>query len=316
MKRHLPPVMCLGLAILALPCLVRADDNKSASVDSKSESSKSEDAKSNSEKEDSNSKSSEKNVVAVPQPTYSPVQSAARPYNLDIAAKVQVAASDAASKNFQKEVLPEMLKTILKNLPESRTLKNVKSLAVDPSQLVLKSDSTLRAYFVSEGAGYSNTLGVSSTNGGPLNKGAELIFPNVSSSNGYGGSGKVVRTSGEPLMAGDFVDLGSFKAGTPLDFFLIANGANGGKDFFSTTQSLNADGIIHAVSFANEGSPYLLISFEDLYGGGDKDYNDVVFAVSITKNGGGLGAPEPSLAAGSLLAGIGFFGFGRRRRTA
>ncbi len=247
----------------------------------------------------------------------SPVQSAARPYKLDIVDKVQVAASDDASKAFQTNVLPAMLKLVNKNLGEYKTInsKLAASISVDPSKLVLSFDSTARVYFLGEGAAYLNTLGISTTGGGPLSEDAALIFPNASSPVGLAGSGKLIRTSNEPLLPGDFVDLGAFKAGTALDFFLIANGATGGKDFFSTTTSLNMDGLVHAVSLAENGSAYLVIGFEDIKGGGDRDYNDLVFAVEIGKaNVAGLGAPEPSLAVGALLGGMAFFGFSRRRR--
>ncbi|MBK1881649.1 DUF4114 domain-containing protein [Luteolibacter pohnpeiensis] len=243
----------------------------------------------------------------------SEVQSAARPYNLDIAAPVQVAGSDAASADFQANVLPGMLELINQNLSESTSVGDASAIAIDPANLVLTEDATVRVYFLGEGAGYANTLGYSTTGGSPLSEDAQLIFPNVSS------SGTDVRTSSEPLVAGDFVDLGTFTAGTALDFFLIANGANGGTDFFSTQQSLNADGIVHAITIAADGSAYLIIGFEDLMGGGDQDYNDAVFAVQIGKvnvaNLAGLGAPEPSLAAGALLSccALGFF---RRRKHA
>jgi hypothetical protein len=252
--------------------------------------------------------------------TESPVQSAARPYNLDITAPVMVAGSDEASKVFQTEVLPGMLKLVQTNLAENKSLKNLSTIALDPSKLVLSADSTARVYFLGEGAGYRNSLGFSTTGDGPLGKDAQLIFPEASSAEGYGGTGSLVRNSKEPLVAGDFVDLGKFKAGTALDFFLIANGATGGKDFYSTDASENRDGIIHAVSLAANGSAYLIIGFEDVKGGGDRDYNDLVFAVEIGKENvqtlteiAGLGAPEPSLPAGMLLAASLVLGFTRRR---
>lgn len=249
----------------------------------------------------------------------SPVQSAARPFKLDIAAPVQIAASDAASKAFQTEALPGMLAMVNKNLGEynAKSGTALAAISLDPSKLVLSVDSTARVYFLGEGAAYRNTLGVSTTGGSPLSADAALIFPDASSPAGFSGSGRLVRTSNEPLLAGDFVDLGTFKAGTALDFFLIASGATGGKDFYSTNLSLNKDGIIHAVSLAANGSAYLIIGFEDLKGGGDRDYNDVVFAVEIGKVNvaqlTGIGAPEPSLALGALLAGASLLGFSRRR---
>lgn len=249
--------------------------------------------------------------------TESKFQSPARPYDLDIAAPVQLAASDAASKTFQSEILPGMLKLADQSLSEAKTVANFNGISLDPSKMVLAFDSTVRVYFLNEGAGYRNSLGISTTGEGPLGEDAQLIFPEASSGSGFGGTGSLVRTSKEPLAAGDFVDLGGYKAGTSLDFFLIANGATGGKDFYSTDVSLNSDGIVHAVSLASNGSAYLIIGFEDLKDGGDRDYNDLLFAVEIGRenvaNLVNLGAPEPSLALGSLVAMAGLAAFSRRR---
>jgi len=249
--------------------------------------------------------------------TTSPIQSAARPYNIDIIAPVQLAGSDAASRTFQTDVLPGMLKLADQSLSETKNITNSNSISLDPSKLVLAADATVRVYFLSEGAGYRNSLGISTTGKGPLGEDAALIFPDASSASGYGGSKSVVRTSSEPLAAGDFVDLGKYNAGTSLDFFLIANGASGGTNYFSTDLSLNRDGIVHSVSLAPDGSAYLIIGFEDLLGGGDKDYNDLLFAVEIGKLNvsslAGLSAPEPTLALGSVLVAGLLMGFTRRR---
>jgi len=50
------------------------------------------------------------------------------------------------------------------------------------------------------------------------------------------------------------------------------------------------------VAFALADSPYLLIGFEDMYNGGDLDYNDLLFAVDIGEaNVASLpGVPEPA----------------------
>ena len=249
--------------------------------------------------------------------TESPIQSPASPFGLDIVAPVQLAGSDEASATFQSEVLPDILKLANQSLSEKNAPGNFNSIALDPANLVLAQDATVRVYFLNEGAGYSNSLGISTTDGGPLAPDAALIFPNASSSTGFGGTGTAIRSSTNPLAPGDFVDLGKFSAGTSLDFFLIADGANGGKTFFSTDVSLNRDGIVHAVSLAPDGSAYLIIGFEDLLNGGDKDYNDVLIAVEIGKVNvqtlAGLGAPEPTLAMGAILA-FGLLACGTRRR--
>jgi len=245
----------------------------------------------------------------------SPVQSASRPFNLDITSPVQLAGSDSRSADFQSNTLGSFVNIMNDRLTEAHAAQSLSAMHLDPSKLTLKYDSSVRVYFVGEGAGYHNTLGFSTTGGGVNSSDAALIFPDASSNGGYGGNGSADRASWAPLAAGDFVDLGTLTAGSQLDFFLIADGANGGSDVFSTQQSQNRDGLVHAVSLAPDGSAFLLIGFEDLYNGGDRDYNDVVFAVEIgAANVAGLAAPEPSLALGSVFAGLAFLGYRRRSR--
>lgn len=126
------------------------------------------------------------------------------------------------------------------------------------------------------------------------------------------------------------MDLGEYKAGTALDFFLLANAAkNGTSRFVSTNTDLNRDNIVAAVSYSPTGSPYLVVAFDDSPTGAEQDYEDLFFALEFstsgsipTTNGGGgtggtagsVGAPEPSLAAGALLASLGM-GFYRRRKS-
>ncbi len=237
------------------------------------------------------------------------VQSQARPMNLDIAAPVMQAGSDGLSAEFQAEVLPDMQAFINESLGESQSVSNLSSISLDPSKLYLANDASVRVYFVGEGAGYHNTLGYN-TDGASISSGDPLlIFPDASSINSYYpyGNETTWRFESAPLMPGDFVDLGVLDAGTQLDFFLIANGANHGKDIWSTDTSVNADGLVHTVSLVEEGSPYLLIGFEDLYGGGDRDYNDLLFAVDIgMANVSYLANPEPStwLIMGIFAAGV------------
>jgi hypothetical protein len=80
---------------------------------------------------------------------------------------------------------------------------------------------------------------------------------------------------------GSFV-IGNFAAGTQIKFG-IDNGVGG---FFKTGAAAdNPDKIQHAKSVTTASGS--LISFEDLLGGGDRDYNDVIFNVKnlgITKN--------------------------------
>lgn len=229
-----------------------------------------------------------------------PAQSPARPFGLDIAGPVYQAGSDSASAGFQENALPGLQDFINQRLGERQSLDAVGGFALDPTSLQLQTESDVRVYFVSEGAGYHNTLGFNSSGVGVSEGDPLLIFPDGSSydSNTQAGDATLGnRDTNYPLLPGDFADLGSFEVGTSLDFFLIANGVNGGSNVYTSDEGLNPDGLQHMVAFALEGSPYLLIGFEDLYGGGDLDYNDMLFAVDTgeinVKAAIALASPEP-----------------------
>jgi len=247
--------------------------------------------------------------------TVSPVQSKADPLQLSIVGPVMAAGSDAASKQFDNTVLPSAIKYVLANLPEGQNNSlSQPVVAVDPAKLVLASKTDLQAIFIDEGAGYHNTLGFNTTGIGTQSGDPQIIFPDVSSTVGYGGAGTGTRTPSEPLLPGDFVDLGTYNAGTKLNFFIISNGANGGSSVFSSAGAAsNPDDFQHVGMFTPNmfavpqlNSPYIFVTFEDLYGGGDKDYNDVVFAFNVgaATVHSLLATPEPSmyLTLGGFLA--------------
>lgn len=241
-------------------------------------------------------------------------QSSARPFGLDITSPVYQAGSDSNSADFQANHLPTFQEFINVNLTEKGALQDTSNLALDPSKLILSTQSDVRAYFIGEGAGYHNTLGFNVTGSGIAEGNPLLIFPDSSSYNSYyegGNNTQGYRSNNYPLLPGDFADLGTHQAETKLDFFVIANGARGGTNVYSTQESLNPDGINHVISYAIEDSPYLLIGFEDLYGGGDLDFNDLIFVADIgASNVQNLiltSNPEPStLLTLSLFSGFAY----------
>lgn len=257
------------------------------------------------------------------------VQSKARPFGLDIVGPVYAGGSDAASADFNANALPAMQKLLQVTLGESKAFNGIGAYSLDPTRLKLATDSTARVYFIGEGAGYHNTLGFNTLDNPATEKtpsiteNALLIFPDASSSvstYNSGNSNKAVRTTSEPLLAGDFVDLGKFSAGSILDFFLIADGASGGNTTYTAPAERNADKLQHVVAFALPDSPFLLIGFEDMLKGGDRDYNDLLFAVDIGAiNVKSLvSAPEPSFWAVLVgcLAVVVWRGRGRNRDCA
>ncbi len=255
--------------------------------------------------------------------TVSPVQSSARPFGLEPIGAVQLAGSDDRAADFSANDLPGLQEVVNNTLSESQSINNLSSIALNPNDLVISGDSNVRAYFIGEGAGYRNSLGVytgeSSTG---LNGDASLIFPDASTSSSYSYlNDSSYRSTSAPLAPGDFVDLGTYSDGTQLNLFLISNGAGGGTNTFYTDTGLNSDGLDHFVVLATPDNPYLLIGVEDLPGGGDKDYNDVVIALEVglatTKNLMAKAVPLPAPVAallGPVLFGVMLSAKRRRRK--
>jgi len=51
--------------------------------------------------------------------------------------------------------------------------------------------------------------------------------------------------------------------------------------FHSFDEDMNSDGLQHALSGVEVGGEAIIIGFEDLTGGGDRDYEDVAFRVEL-----------------------------------
>jgi hypothetical protein len=73
---------------------------------------------------------------------------------------------------------------------------------------------------------------------------------------------------------GTSMNLGTFEEGTELVFKLLVQQT--GDLFYTGDGSRNLDGMVHAVIENLAGQ--VLVGFEDILGGGDLDYNDLVFA--------------------------------------
>jgi hypothetical protein len=230
-----------------------------------------------------------------------PVQSPADPLGLPIVGPVLGAGTDATSQNFDQNVLPGALNLVAGNLPGCPGAPvNSGVITLDPAKLTLATTVNLQAYFVSESSGFNNTLGFNTSGTGVAGGDPKIIFPNVSSqedfnpnpANTYG-----ARTPAEPLLPGDFVNLGTFAAGTSLDFFLMANGANGGTTIYNSAAA-NPDGFNNVVAFTTSvNSPYLFLAFETMANGCGKDDADAVIALNVGAQTihALLATPEPSL---------------------
>jgi len=182
-----------------------------------------------------------------------------------------------------------LLSYVNASLPEGSQLPNshpeyLTTSAVPNLNVTATSDVWIT--FVSEGAGYMNTLAYYTypTGSAPTSvdaiDNATLVFPNASA---YG--------SGGGLKAGDKVKLGRFSAGTSIGFVLIQNawtgsGVQTGNAKFYSDYRLNPESTTakkkHTVTLYDDVHKLFLIGFEDINrdNGSDHDFNDLVVYAS------------------------------------
>lgn len=209
--------------------------------------------------------------------------------------------------------LPADLKSkIAYTLPEGRDIRlNAQGLVPDSddkTNIRFAEDADVWVTFLSEGAGYRNSVGYFTYDpANPPKTPAEvqdkIIFVNASMPSPLDAAGTYQNT----------VKLGRFKAGQALGFMIVSDGFSstgrlyngsrigGVKDnaspkwiFYTlrglnpearSTQNLNVHTImLKDVSDAREGYQRVVIGFEDINRetGGDHDFNDVVLAVHVT----------------------------------
>jgi len=181
-------------------------------------------------------------------------------------------------------VSPEMLQRIDTSLPESIPLPETHPQYLETgitTNLIVEDSSNVWITFVTEGAGYKNSLGFytyDQIDGAPDDP-AELehfiVFPNCSLSGSGGG-----------MASGMQIHLGQFGAGTVIGWFLVQNGWQNGvvsetrQRFYSDRQynpeipEYNQ----HNVLLYDAESELFLLAFDDQERpGGDNDFNDAVF---------------------------------------
>lgn len=106
--------------------------------------------------------------------------------------------------------------------------------------------------------------------------------------------------------------LGSFQAGAELAFTMFVK--NTGFAYYTGDVSRNPDSFMHA-AYDITSSQTLNIGFEDIFNGGDKDYDDLVFSltnVNVTPSISPV--PEPEIG-GMLIIGLILLGLIARRKT-
>ena len=202
--------------------------------------------------------------------------------------QIRQAGSDARSQAFSKSVIPQVMDIASNLLDSGKVFGDRHHFRLDQDKLYTSSRTPypVRVYFIAEGAGYQNSIGLSlnyagATAGGDM----RLVFPNASMpvqgvnfKSGNFGS----RRPDAPLLPGDYAEIGEIPAGVQLDFFIVQDGARV-KDawVFGNRDEQNPDRFQHVISYVIPGSPFLIVGFEDLWMGGDMDYEDVLIVVDL-----------------------------------
>jgi hypothetical protein len=216
--------------------------------------------------------------------------------DLEVVDTVKAAGSDGKARRFLRDGLPKAVELASRSFTRDVIAKRFSELALDPARLDVVERTGVRVYFIGEASGYDNALGINTEGVGAKEGNPRLLFPRPYTGVGLYDSPNLIdpesgelnraklgeRSEKDPVLPGDFVDLGSVPAGTKLSFFLIADDRRGNVNVYTPLPDRNPDGIAHMVAIAIEDSPYLILSFEDMYKGGDRDFSDCVFAVEMS----------------------------------
>jgi hypothetical protein len=216
-----------------------------------------------------------------------------RPLNLSPIGPTYKSASHASSIAFANSLLPGFLGFIQSHLPEGKVFTGASLNQLDPTRLFFTSDYSPTVYFLSEGAGYNNALCVTIAQAAlPTNKPVAgdhyIVFPLAQSPKGTVNTGPKLSQT-QPLMPGDFVELGPVSAGSQLAFFLAAEmdsttASATPKYVYYNGEATNPDNYQHMIAFFPNDGQFIIIAFEDMNSvtePSDRDCNDVVFAVDI-----------------------------------
>jgi hypothetical protein len=140
----------------------------------------------------------------------------------------------------------------------------------------LNENAEIFTSFLDEGAGYRNTFGLFTVDRGDD---GSFIRTTVQKYEIFSNASKI--GSGGSMSMGDSYKSAVFEKGTNFGFYINSNGYRNRRSshtFYSYTP-FNIDNVKHTVLTYDYSQDKLAIGFEDLYGGGDKDYNDLIISV-------------------------------------
>ena len=154
----------------------------------------------------------------------------------------------------------------------------------------------------------TTTNQIETTSGGQIGIRFDASFAGYSNDlvlvDAVGDTGGDVLINNKATPLGTIVDLGTFVAGAPLVFRLDV--LTTGNSFFTGLASDNPNGFIEYALFTSNADGSITVGFEDIRGGGDLDFNDLVFTV--------FEVVETPIPGAVLFMLTGLAGFGAARR--
>ncbi len=188
-------------------------------------------------------------------------------------------------------VTQDLLDVVNQSLPEGFPVPTYNPQYIDNNvnpNTVLVDSAELWITFVHEGAGFKNAIGYYTypSDNPPATRddidSLHIIFPNSS-----------YYQSGGGLFPGNKVYLGNFSAGTTVAWFLVPNGWDGSEvsrnaqDTKFSDKQLNtftsSEYQNHVILLNDDVRKVLLLGFEDINRpGGDNDFNDAVFFITVS----------------------------------
>ena len=178
----------------------------------------------------------------------------------------------------------------------------------------------VEVFFINEGAGYKNKFGYSLGTEEEMdsyfnasnkslnsfwNEEVTTMWSSIASKH------SILRNWNGQMALGEGYEIGNVAAGDTVNFFL-KNQPGNVFDSGTVGDTHNQDNLQHVTTYQYED--FLVLAYEDLYGGGDKDYNDVVIAVRglVDTTPDVVDVPEPATVL-SLL-GLGLVGSVAKRK--
>ncbi|MBB63891.1 MAG: hypothetical protein CMO81_02385 [Waddliaceae bacterium] len=238
------------------------------------------------------------------------VQATSRPLGLDVVNLVQKNDSDAASINFRDNILTNIVNYVDDHTSIQGSFSVPVFNQVDPATFTAPVAGLARVYYVGGTNTRHNSLGYSRGNDFSLNPGdPKLVFPDAST-NLFTRTASSSSVLGQPLIPGDFVELGPVALGEKINFFLIPDGAEepapGQAELWWTdpAQNFPSDALQHALAVVPAGTDILLYGWEDRHSLDqqfDGDFNDLFIALQIIPTSAAVPEPETYLILVSFL---------------